>query len=149
MGDRVLAQLLNEMDGVENLNDVTIVAATNRPDMIDKALMRPGRLDRIVYVRLPDRETRKEIFELKLKQIPVGDDVSIGTLVDRTEKYSGAEIAAVCNEAAFMALESDINCSQVNMGHFELALEIVTPRTSDSTISYFDNFSFNSGMHQI
>jgi len=145
----VLSQLLNEMDGVENLNDVTIVAATNRPDMIDKALMRPGRLDRIVYVKLPDRETRKEIFELKLKQIPVGSDVDVEVLVSRTEKYSGAEIAAVCNEAAFMALESDINCCQIGMGHFEMALGIVTPRTSDSTIEYFDNFSFNSGMHQI
>lgn len=104
VGDRVLAQLLNEMDGVENLSDVTIVAATNRPDMIDKALMRPGRLDRIVYVSLPDRSTRKEIFELKLKEIPSCEDINLEELVDKSEKYSGAEIAAVCNEAAFWRL---------------------------------------------
>ncbi|CAF0716586.1 unnamed protein product [Brachionus calyciflorus] len=145
VGDRVLAQLLNEMDGVENLNDVTIVAATNRPDMIDKALMRPGRLDRIVYVKLPDRETRKEIFQLKIKKIPVADDISIDDLVDKSEKYSGAEIDALCNEAAFLALENDINCAKVNQSHFDAAFKMVTPRTSDETIKYFDNFYLNFG----
>jgi AAA family ATPase len=111
--------------------------------------MRPGRLDRIVYVKLPDKETRKEIFSLKLKQIPIGDDVDINILVDKTEKYSGAEIAAVCNEAAFMALESDINSNQINMNNFKTALELVSPRTSDETIKYFDSFSFSSGLHEI
>jgi AAA family ATPase len=138
----VLAQLLNEMDGVESLTDVTIVAATNRPDMIDKALMRPGRLDRIVYVRLPDRFTRKEIFEIRLKSIPVSDDVSVDELVAETENYSGAEIVAICNEAAFLALETDINSAQVNMQNFKDALKMVQPRTSRETIEYFDNFSF-------
>ena len=149
MGDRVLAQLLNEIDGVENLIDVTIVAATNRPDMIDKALMRPGRLDRIVYVTLPDRETRKEIFQLRMKLIPVEANVDVDALADKTEKYSGAEIAAVCNEASFKALETNINCTHVSMSHFESALKMVTPRTSQQTIDYFDNFSFNSEIHLI
>ena len=111
--------------------------------------MRPGRLDRIVYVKLPDKETRKEIFSLKLKQIPTCDDVDIDYLVDKTEKYSGAEIAAVCNEAAFMALEGDINSNQISMDNFKKALELVTHRTSDETIKYFDSFSFNSGLHEI
>ena len=145
----MLAQLLNEIDGVENLIDVTIVAATNRPDMIDKALMRPGRLDRIVYVTLPDRETRKEIFQLRLKLIPVADDVDIEALAEQTDKYSGAEIAAVCNEAAFKALETDLECAHINMSHFAAALKIVTPRTSQQTIDYFDNFTFNSELHKI
>ena len=149
VGDRVLAQLLNEMDGVESLNDVTIVAATNRPDMIDKALMRPGRLDRIVYVRLPDEATRREIFELKLKQIPLDDDIDLNLLVSSTAKYSGAEIAAVCNEAAFLALDSDINTAKIGMKNFVDALKLVTPRTSDETIKYFNNFSFGSGLHEI
>ncbi len=149
VGDRVLAQMLNEIDGVENLVDVTIVAATNRPDMIDKALMRPGRLDRIVYVRLPDRETRKEIFQLRIKEIPVDENVSVDELADMSEKYSGAEIAAVCNEAAFKALETNINSTSVNMANFMDALKIVTPRTSQQTIEYFDNFSFNSDIHVI
>ena len=137
------------MDGVESLVDVTIVAATNRPDMIDKALMRPGRLDRIVYVRLPDEETRREIFEIKLKQVPISDDIDLSYLVQHTAKYSGAEIAAVCNEAAFLALDTDINCARVSMANFKDALKIVPPRTSDETIKYFDNFSFNTGLHEI
>ena len=111
--------------------------------------MRPGRLDRIVYVKLPDEATRREIFELKFKQMPVADDIDVEHLVKSTEKYSGAEIAAVCNEAGFLALDSDINCSQVCMKDFTDALKLVTPRTSDETIKYFDNFSFNSGLSEI
>ena len=111
--------------------------------------MRPGRLDRIVYVPLPDQSTRREIFKIKISQIPISDDVSIDELVNKSEKYSGAEIAAVCNEASFLALETDINCAQVNMSHFNAALQLVTPRTSDETINYFDNFSFNSSSHKI
>jgi AAA family ATPase len=111
--------------------------------------MRPGRLDRIVYVSLPDESTRREIFELKLRNIPVATDIDINLLVERTKKYSGAEIAAVCNEAAFMALETNINATQIEMCHFEASLSIVTPRTSDQTIKYFDSFSFNSGLKEI
>lgn len=138
----MLAQMLNEMDGVENLTDVTIVAATNRPDMIDKALMRPGRLDRIVYVRLPDEATRREILELRLKAIPVEEDVRLEELVKATEGYSGAEIVAMCNEAAFLALENDINSAKLSRRDFLAALNLVKPRTSRETIEYFDNFSF-------
>ena len=117
--------------------------------MIDKALMRPGRLDRIVYVTLPDKETRKEIFQLKMKEIPVDSDVDADTLAVKTDNYSGAEIAAVCNEASFKALETNINCTHVSMSNFEAALKIVTPRTSQQTIEYFNNFSFNSEINLI
>ncbi|XP_061108088.1 ATPase family gene 2 protein homolog A isoform X2 [Conger conger] len=92
VADRVLAQLLTEMDGVEQLRDVTVLAATNRPDMIDKALMRPGRLDRIVYVPLPDAATRREILALQFGRMPVAPDVSLDDLVIRTKKYSGSEV---------------------------------------------------------
>lgn len=105
--------------------------------------MRPGRLDRIVYVSLPDEQTRKEIFELKSREIPFDADVDINELARRTHKYSGAELAAVCNEAAYLALDSDIECARVARAHLEAALRIVTPRTSDESIAYFDNFSFN------
>lgn len=111
--------------------------------------MRPGRLDRIVYVTLPDESTRKEIFELKFKQIPIADDVDLDYLVANTERYSGAEIAAVCNEAAFLALETDISSTKINMDNFKKALILVAPRTSDETIKYFDSFSFNSCLHEI
>ncbi|NXE64064.1 SPAT5 protein, partial [Calcarius ornatus] len=92
VADRVLAQLLTEMDGVEQLKDVTILAATNRPDMIDKALLRPGRIDRIIYVPLPDAATRREIFRLHFQSMPVSDDVCLAELVEHTQKYSGAEV---------------------------------------------------------
>ncbi|NWR86150.1 SPAT5 protein, partial [Furnarius figulus] len=92
VADRVLAQLLTEMDGIEQLKDVTILAATNRPDMIDKALLRPGRIDRIVYVPLPDAATRREIFKLHFQSMPVSDEVCLAELVEHTHKYSGAEV---------------------------------------------------------
>ncbi|XP_064366739.1 ATPase family gene 2 protein homolog A isoform X4 [Dromaius novaehollandiae] len=91
VADRVLAQLLTEMDGIEQLKDVTILAATNRPDMIDKALLRPGRIDRIIYVPLPDAATRGEIFKLHFQSMPVSDEVCLAELVQLTQKYSGAE----------------------------------------------------------
>ena len=111
--------------------------------------MRPGRLDRIVYVSLPDKQTRKEIFELKLKKMPCNANIDLEKLVEMTEKYSGAELAAICNEAAFKALERDINSALVEMCDFEAAFKLVPPRTSDQTIKYFDNFSLNSGLHEI
>ncbi|NXF30105.1 SPAT5 protein, partial [Nyctibius bracteatus] len=93
VADRVLAQLLTEMDGIEQLKDVTILAATNRPDMIDKALLRPGRIDRIIYVPLPDAATRAEIFKLHFRSMPVSEEVCLAELVQHTQKYSGAERA--------------------------------------------------------
>ncbi|XP_038256510.1 ATPase family protein 2 homolog isoform X4 [Dermochelys coriacea] len=91
VADRVLAQLLTEMDGIEQLKDVTILAATNRPDLIDKALMRPGRIDSIIYVPLPDTKTRREIFKLHFRSMPINDEVCLEELVLQTQKYSGAE----------------------------------------------------------
>ncbi|CAB4070099.1 EPRS [Lepeophtheirus salmonis] len=119
VSDRVLAQLLTEMDGVEVLNSVTIVAATNRPDMIDKALMRPGRLDRVIYVPLPD--ILKELAEC-------------------TKGYSGAEISAVCTEAALRALERDINSKIVTEQDFHSALRIITPRIHPDLLNIYSDF---------
>ncbi|XP_071391403.1 ATPase family gene 2 protein homolog A [Centroberyx affinis] len=108
VGDRVLAQLLTEMDGIEQLQDVTVLAATNRPDMIDKALMRPGRLDRIVYVPLPDAPTRREIFSLQFRSMPVAEDVCVDDLATRTNKYSGAEVRFIYTQAAVLAVSEHL-----------------------------------------
>ncbi|KAJ8931196.1 hypothetical protein NQ314_015919 [Rhamnusium bicolor] len=137
--ERVLAQLLTELDGISPLGDVTILAATNRPDRIDKALLRPGRLDRIVYVPLPDRETRREIFRIKLSKMPVLN-VTINDLVNKTESYSGAEVNAVCHEAAMMALEENIEIQYVENKHFEKALKLITPRTPQSLIKLYEDY---------
>ncbi|XP_031845570.2 ATPase family gene 2 protein homolog A isoform X2 [Nomia melanderi] len=138
--ERVLAQLLTELDGVTALGSVTLVAATNRPDKIDKALLRPGRLDRIIYVPLPDDETRQEIFDIKLRNMPVDGDVNIQDLVVITEGYSGAEIQAICHEAAMKALEEDLNAAVITKEHFKAALAIVTPRTPPSLINLYNSY---------
>ncbi|XP_012236741.1 ATPase family protein 2 homolog isoform X1 [Bombus impatiens] len=138
--ERVLAQLLTELDGVTALGSVTLVAATNRPDKIDKALLRPGRLDRIIYVALPDYEARQEIFDIKLRNMPIAEDVHIQDLVDLTEGYSGAEIQAICHEAAIKALEEDLNASIITKEHFKAALAIITPRTPASLINLYNEY---------
>ncbi|GLV40036.1 uncharacterized protein CBL_10933 [Carabus blaptoides fortunei] len=137
--ERVLAQLLTELDGVTPLGDVTVLAATNRPDRIDKALLRPGRLDRIVYVPLPDEETRMEIFRLKLAKMPV-KDVDVVELVNLSKGYSGAEVQAVCHEAAMKALEEDIEASSVTTEHFAKAFHIITPRTPPSLLKVYEEY---------
>lgn len=149
VGDRVLAQLLTEMDGIEALKDVTVVAATNRPDMIDKALLRPGRLDRIVYVPLPDEATRREILQLKFKNMPVHSEVQLDWLVDATPGYSGAEVAAICNEAALRALEEDIQAEKIRQRHFDFALSAVKPRITAETVAFYERYVQESGMHAI
>ena len=141
VGDRVLAQMLAEMDGIEQLKDVTIVAATNRPDMIDPALMRPGRFDRIFYVQLPDAETRRKVFEVHTRKKPVSDEVSFEELVEMTEGYSGAEIEAVCNEAGMKAIEEDFDASAIERRHFERALQCVTPRIDQTSLLVYQKFS--------
>lgn len=144
VGDRVLTQLLIEMDGLDQLKDVVIVAATNRPDMIDRALLRPGRLDRMIYVPLPDHETRAAIFQLQFKKMPIASDVRVEDLVQATKGYSGAEVVAVCHESALLALQEDIEASLVCGNHFEGALRAVKPRTSPSTIEFYENYNLTS-----
>ncbi|KAM9030421.1 ATPase family gene 2 protein homolog A isoform 2-T2 [Ara ararauna] len=149
VADRVLAQLLTEMDGIEQLKDVTILAATNRPDMIDKALLRPGRIDRIIYVPLPDAATREEIFKLHFQSMPVSDEVCLAELVQHTQKYSGAEITAVCREAALLALQEDIHAKSIMGRHFQYALTVVTPRIPDSLIQFYADYQQQSGLHAL
>nr|XP_021410640.1 ATPase family protein 2 homolog isoform X1 [Lonchura striata domestica] len=167
VADRVLAQLLTEMDGIEQLKDVTILAATNRPDRIDKALLRPGRIDRIIYVPLPDAATRKEIFRLHFQSMPVSDEVCLAELVERTQKYSGAEtlqkdlfpvahfsevlctITAVCREAALLALQEDIHAKSIAGRHFRSALTVVSPRIPDSLIQFYADYQQQSGLHAL
>ena len=140
VGDRVLAQLLTEMDGVEGLQGVTVVAATNRPDMIDQALLRPGRLDRVVFVPLPDLETRRKILTVHTRSKPLCQDVDLEAVAARTDGYSGAEIAAVCNEAALAALEENVEASEVNQKHFDVALSHLKPRISKHLLTIYAKF---------
>jgi len=106
--ERVISQLLTEMDGIEELRGVVVLAATNRPDIIDPALLRPGRFDKLLYVHLPDLETRKEILKIHLRKKPLADDVDIDDLAKRTEGYTGADLAAICNTAVMFAIREHI-----------------------------------------
>ena len=107
VGDRVLAQMLTEMDGIEQLGDVVIVAATNRPDMIDKALMRPGRLDRKIEFPLPDRRQKRLIFSTITAKMNLSEEVDLEDYVARPDKISGADINAICQEAGMQAVREN------------------------------------------
>jgi transitional endoplasmic reticulum ATPase len=102
--ERVISQLLTELDGLEELRNVVVLAATNRPDIIDPALLRPGRFDRVIEIRPPNREARKEIFKIHLREKPLAPSVNLDTLAEKTDGLVGAEIEAVCREASMLAI---------------------------------------------
>jgi len=149
--ERVVSQLLTEMDGLEELKDVVIVAATNRPDMVDPALLRPGRFDRLIYVEVPDTESRKKIFDIHLKGKPLADDVNRSELADMTDGYVGADIEAICREAAMLALREVIRPGmsktemqekadeiRISMSQFKCAISRVKPTTSRSDLHRYE-----------
>ncbi len=109
VSENVVSQILTEIDGLEELNDVLVIGATNRLDIVDSALLRPGRFDRIIEVPKPDAKGRKHIFEIHTKKKPLESNVDLTKLVEMTNGYSGAEIAAVCDRAAFAALRRYVN----------------------------------------
>jgi transitional endoplasmic reticulum ATPase len=125
--DRIVNQLLTEMDGIQILKDVVVIGATNRPDILDPALLRPGRFDRIIYVPPPDIEGRYQIFQIHTREMPLADDVDLRKLAEMTEGYTGADIEALCREAALNAARENINTDKVYMRHFLAALEKVKP----------------------
>jgi transitional endoplasmic reticulum ATPase len=131
--ERVLNQLLAEMDGLEGLEDVTIIGATNRPDMLDSALLRPGRFDRIILVDVPDAEGRKGIFQVHMKNVPLADDVDVDDLVKITEGFVGADIEGFVRESAMNALRRDMKTKNVTKKDFEEALMRVKPSVSSET----------------
>jgi len=136
VGERVVSQLLTELDGLEELEDVVVIATTNRPELIDDALLRPGRLDRHIEVVDPDEAARREIFEIHTQDKPLADDVALDDLAARTAGYVGADIEAVCREAATIAVRDHVAAAATDedaavddlyltADHFEQALEEV------------------------
>ncbi len=107
--ERVISQLLSEIDGLEELHNITVIAATNRPDIIDPALLRPGRIDRLIYVTPPDRDARYEIFKVHTGKTPLDSDVDLDRLAEDTDGFTGADIASVCNEATILAIREYVN----------------------------------------
>jgi transitional endoplasmic reticulum ATPase len=123
--ERVISQMLTELDGLEDLKGVVVIAATNRPDIIDDALLRPGRFDRILEVPPPDKEARKQILQIHTKKKPLGSDVNLDKLVETTDGMTGAEIAALVNAAAMTAIKEHLGKKgdklKISMKHFESA----------------------------
>jgi transitional endoplasmic reticulum ATPase len=135
--ERVVNQMLTSIDGLESLEGVVVIAATNRPDMIDPALLRTGRFDRLIQIPPPISEERLEVFKVHTKDMPL-KNVSIEDLAKRTEGYSGADIEGLCREAGILALREDIDANQVTIQHFNAALEIVRPSLDEATIKFYE-----------
>ena len=123
--EQVVSQMLTEMSGLEDLTGVVVLAATNRPDMMDPALLRPGRFDKMIYVPAPDEKTREEILKVHTKDMPTRVDMK--KLSEKTDRYSGADLEALAREAAMIALREDIESKDVKKEHFENALKKVKP----------------------
>jgi transitional endoplasmic reticulum ATPase len=127
VGDRVVASLLTELDGVEPLRDVVVLGSTNRPELIDPALLRPGRLERLVFVPPPDAAARADILRANARHTPLGDDVDLDALAAELEGYSAADCAALVREAALTAMRESLQASTVTAAHFEAARRTVRP----------------------
>jgi transitional endoplasmic reticulum ATPase len=136
--DRIISQMLSEIDGLEELHNITVIAATNRPDIIDPALLRPGRIDRLIYIAPPDRNSRSEILKVHTANTPIDGDVDLDTLADDTEDFTGADLASVCNEAMIFAIREfvisgksteDDSIKQLKVGYhnFRDAMKKVKP----------------------
>jgi len=128
--ERVISQLLTEMDGIEALQNVVVIAATNRPDIIDPAALRPGRFDRLIYVPDPDERTRVQILKIHTKSVPFAEGVSLEDFAKRTLGYSGADLQALCREAGMIALRHNIEAKEVSLRDFEEAMEKIKPSLS-------------------
>ena len=151
--ERVISQFLTEMDGLEELRNVVIIAATNRPDIIDSALLRPGRFDRLLFVPPPDLEARRQIFKIHTRKTPLAEDVNLDELAKRTDGYTGADIASVANTAVMLSLREHISKSKdpedakkrakglkVAKRHYDEALQKIKPMSTEE-LKMYERFS--------
>ena len=145
--ERVISQMLTEMDGLESLNNVVVIAATNRPDIMDPALLRPGRFDKSIFIGPPDKESRKAIFGIHTKNRPLAEDVDLEELAEKTDGCTGADISAICNEAVMNAVrhliaenpepkDEDIQNCRVSKEDFEKALDKFGPKSRQELKDY-------------
>jgi transitional endoplasmic reticulum ATPase len=167
--ERIVNQLLAEMDGIEKLENVVVIAATNRPDILDPALLRPGRFDRLIYVPPPDKGARVEILKVHTRSVPLAEDVSLEEIAEKTEGYTGADLAALVREATLRAIreqmtdcmkKADESCKKfdteckdkvikecmngkgvlVEKKHFEFALKKAKPSVTADMIQFYQSW---------
>ena len=139
--DRVISQFLTELDGISRLEDVIVIGATNRPDLIDKALLRPGRMDLLIYVPSPDREARLNILKIHTRKTSLASDVDLKRIAELTEFYSGADLYALVRESAMNAIRRDPNAEYVTMDDFMTGLRKISPSLDESIIGWYQNYS--------
>ncbi|MEM0001516.1 MAG: CDC48 family AAA ATPase [Desulfurococcaceae archaeon] len=137
VSERIVTQLVTELDGIRELNNVVFIAATNRPDLLDPALLRPGRFDKLVYVPPPDLEARIEILRIHTKYLPLASDVDLYEIARSTENYSGADLEALVREAFLMALRENISVKFIEKKHFIKAMEVIKPSLSEDLIKFY------------
>ena len=140
VSERVISQLLTEMDGLVTLEDIVVIAATNRPDMVDSAVLRPGRFDRLIYVPEPDEKSRLQIFKIYTKGMPLAKDVDLCQLASLSRYYSGADIESLCREAAMHTLRRDVTAGEVTMKDFQEAIKEVGPSISPDMEKWYKSF---------
>ncbi|MBD3199565.1 MAG: CDC48 family AAA ATPase [Candidatus Lokiarchaeota archaeon] len=138
--EKVLSQFLTELDGLEVMKDIVVIAATNRPDILDPALIRPGRIDRVLFVPAPEKEGRLEILKIFTEGMPLSTDVDLKKLNEMTEGYSGADIETWCREAAMKALRENIRARKVSFEHFTKAKEELHPTITPEITKWYKDF---------
>jgi len=143
--DSVVNQLLTSIDGLESMEGVVVVGATNRPDIIDPGLLRPGRFDRLILIPAPDRSARLEIFKIHTKNMPLDKNVNLERLADATDSYSGADVEGLCREAAMIAIRKDESADKISEEHFDEAMKSVRSSITPNIVKFYDKLSDSLG----
>ena len=136
----ILSQFLTELDGLEYLQNVFVIAATNRPDLIDSAILRPGRIEKLLYIKPPNVSERKEIFSIHTKNMPLDKQINLDVYAQQTENYTGAEIFSICREAGWIALRENKDVESIKKAHFEKGLGKIGPSITREIIQFYENF---------
>jgi transitional endoplasmic reticulum ATPase len=140
VSEKVLSQFLTELDGLEVMKDIVVIAATNRPDILDPALIRPGRIDRILLVPAPEKKARTEILKIFTKEMPLASNINIEQLSELTDGFSGADIETWCREAAMIALRENIRARKVTTEHFKDSRKDIHPTMTKEITDWYEKF---------
>lgn len=143
--ERMVNQLLTSLDGIEVLQGVVVVAATNRPDIIDPGLLRAGRFDKLIYIPSPDRDARLKIFQVHTKNMPLAKDVELEDLADKTDGYVGADIENLCREAGMTAYRENPEATEVSQQNFYGAMKTIKPSVDQEVLNFYKNLSETMG----